>query len=127
VCHQTVSLVARHLEANGIPTVVFGTARDIVEHCGVARFVFVDFPLGNPCGRPYDTEGQHRILEMGLDLLETATEPRTTVVAPDVWGPDTTWKDLIFTEERPFLEGEAYDNWMAAKAKYRRLKAQGQT
>ncbi len=118
-----MSLVARHLEANGIPTVVFGTARDIVEHCGVARYVFVDFPLGNPCGKPYDVDMQHEILELGLDLLETATEPRTTVVAPHEWGPDTTWKDLIFTEERPFLEGEAYDNWMAAKAKYRRQKA----
>ena len=32
VCHQTVSLVARHLEANGIATVVMGCAKDIVEH-----------------------------------------------------------------------------------------------
>ncbi len=50
VCHQTVSLVARHLEENGVPTVIMGTARDIVEHCGVARLVFSDFPLGSPCG-----------------------------------------------------------------------------
>ena len=35
MCHQTVSLVARHLEASGIPTVVVGCARDIVEECGV--------------------------------------------------------------------------------------------
>src|SRR5204862_8193502 len=40
VCHQTVSLVARHLEANGLPTVVMGCAKDIVEYCGVPRFVF---------------------------------------------------------------------------------------
>ncbi len=32
VCHQTISLVARHLEANGISTVVMGCAKDIVEH-----------------------------------------------------------------------------------------------
>ena len=32
-----MSLVSRHLEANGIPTVVIGSARDIVEECGVAR------------------------------------------------------------------------------------------
>jgi D-proline reductase (dithiol) PrdB len=38
VCHQTVSLVARHLETNGIPTVIVGSALDIVEHCGVPRF-----------------------------------------------------------------------------------------
>jgi len=40
-----VSLVARHLEASGIPTVIMGCARDIVEHCGVPRFLFSDFPL----------------------------------------------------------------------------------
>ena len=55
-----MSLVARHLESHGIPTVVLGAARDIVEECGVARFVFTDFPLGNPCGRPHDPETSRR-------------------------------------------------------------------
>mgnify|MGYP003704790209 CR=1 FL=1 len=41
-----MSLIARHLEQNGIPTVVIGSARDIVEYTAVARFVFTDFPLG---------------------------------------------------------------------------------
>ncbi|MHC2334097.1 hypothetical protein ACVIW0_003386 [Bradyrhizobium sp. USDA 4454] len=44
VCHQTVSLVARHLEANGIPTVVMGCAKDIVEHAAVPRFLFSRLP-----------------------------------------------------------------------------------
>ena len=57
-----MSLVSRHLEANGIPTVVIGSARDIVEECGVARFLFSDFPLGNPCGKPYDVEMQRAIV-----------------------------------------------------------------
>ena len=43
VCHQTISLVSRHLEANGIPTVILAAARDIVEHVGVARVVHTDF------------------------------------------------------------------------------------
>lgn len=105
---------------------MFGTARDIVEHCGVPRFVFVDFPLGNPVGRPFDEVMQHDIMAMGLDLLETSSQPRTTVTAPMVWSDDATWKDLIFTNEQPFLEGEAYDNWMASKAKYRKKKAAGE-
>jgi hypothetical protein len=58
VCHQTVSLVARHLEANGIATVVMGCAKDIVEHAAVPRFLFSDFPLGNSAGRPHDPESQ---------------------------------------------------------------------
>jgi D-proline reductase (dithiol) PrdB len=126
VCHQTVSLVARQLEAAGIPTVLFGTAKDIVEHCGVARFVFSDFPLGNSCGRSFDAVQQHQVLELGLQLLEHATAPRTTVQAPDVWGDDDTWKQLIFTEEQPFLSGEALENWLAAKQRYRDQRAAAQ-
>jgi hypothetical protein len=125
VCHQTVSLVARHLEANGIPTVVFGAARDIVEYCGVPRFVFTNFPLGSTCGRPFDPANQREIVEAGLRLLETAQAPVPTVVTPYVWSDDDSWKRLIFSKEQPFLEGEAYENWMKAKEKYRELKDGG--
>ena len=95
MCHQTVSLAARHLEASGIPTVVIGSARDIVEECGVARFLFVDFPLGNPCGKPNDVEMQTEIADMAVDLLERAFVPRTTVQAPFVWDAedDAGWRD----------------------------------
>lgn len=92
MCHQTVSLVARHLEAAGIPTVVVGSARDIVEECAVARFLFVDFPLGNPCGKPWDTAMQDRILAEALDLLDGARAPRTTVQSAERW--DDTGADL---------------------------------
>jgi len=88
-----VSLVARHLEANGIPTVVIGSARDIVEECGVARFLFSDFPLGNPCGKPYDRSMQRQIVGAALDLLQSATQARTTVQVPFVWSEDESWKD----------------------------------
>ena len=54
VCHQSVSLAARALEAAGIATVVMGCAKDIVEYVGVPRLLFSDFPLGNPAGRPKD-------------------------------------------------------------------------
>jgi hypothetical protein len=91
VCHQTVSLVARHLEENGISTVLTGSARDVVEECGVARFLFTDFPLGNPCGRPGDAAMQHAIVGMALNLLERAWMPRTTVQTPFQW-PDEAWR-----------------------------------
>ena len=93
MCHQTVSLVARHLEAHGIATEILGSARDVVEHCGVPRFVFTDFPLGNPCGKPYDAAMQHAIVGLGLDLLEKAFVPRTTVQTPFVWSEDQSWRD----------------------------------
>jgi hypothetical protein len=92
VCHQSVSLVARHLEANGIATVVMGCAKDIVERCGVARFLFSDFPLGNSAGKPHDAASQEMTLELALALLETAAEPRTTLQSPLRWSESAEWK-----------------------------------
>lgn len=87
-----MSLTARHLEAAGIPTVVLGCAKDIVESAGVARFLFSDFPLGNSCGKPGDVAMQRDILSMALDLLDSARAPRTTVQTPFRWAEDAAWK-----------------------------------
>jgi len=87
-----VSLVARQLETKGISTVVIGSARDIVEQCGVPRFVFTDFPLGNPCGKPGDSMMQREIVGIALDLLETARHPRTTVQTPFNWDTTGEWR-----------------------------------
>ena len=76
-----------------MPTVVMGAGRDIVEHCGVPRFLFTDFPLGNPVGRPGDASMQRQGVEMALDLLEHAFAPRTTVQTPFVWSDDHGWRD----------------------------------
>lgn len=88
-----MSLVARELEASGITTVVLGSARDIVEECGVPRFLFTDFPLGNPCGKPNDSSMQREIVGYALDLLESARLPRTTVQTPFHWDKEASWKE----------------------------------
>lgn len=119
-----MALAARHLEANRIPTVVFGCARDIVERCGVARFVWSDFPLGNPTGRPGDASMQREIVGLGLALLESARAP-VTVTTPYAWGPDEAWKVKCFTRERPFLTVDATDKWLRRKEAYRQMKAGG--
>ena len=110
-----MSLAARHLEANGIPTVLFGCARDIVEHCAVPRFVFSDFPLGNPTGKPYDLDMQRAVLSLGLDLLVSASAPGTTVVTPYEWSADHSWKDKVFSKAQPFLDPEATRTWLERK------------
>jgi len=92
VCHQTLSLVARHLEANGISTVVMGCAKDIVEHAAVPRFLFSDFPLGNSAGKPHDPDSQAFTLELALRVLEAAPGPQTTVQSPLRWSDDASWK-----------------------------------
>ena len=122
-----MSLVARHLEENGIPTVIIGAARDIVEHCGVARFLFVDFPLGNPCGEPDKVDMQRAIFSQALDLLESAEGPNTTIRAPFDWSGGQRWKDLIFTQEQPFQDPEEEREWKEKKELYRKLKAEGKT
>ena len=92
VCHQTTALVARHLEANGISTVVMGCAKDIVEHAAVPRFLFSDFPLGNSAGKPHDAASQAFTLELALKVLESAPGPQTTVQSPLRWSEDASWK-----------------------------------
>jgi len=87
-----VSLAARHLEANGIPTVIMGCAKDIVEYCGVPRFLFSDFPLGNSAGRPFDVDSQRQTLELALRVLESAPGARTTMQSPLRWSEDASWK-----------------------------------
>jgi len=92
VCHQSIALAARALEAAGIATVVMGCAKDIVEHVGVPRLLFSDFPLGNAAGRPKDRESQTFTLELALKVLETAPAARTTVQSPLVWSASPDWK-----------------------------------
>lgn len=87
-----MGLVARHLEEHGIATVIMGCAKDIVEHCGVPRFVWSDFPLGNSAGRPFDAASQALTLELALRLLESAPAARTTVASPLRWTGDPAWK-----------------------------------
>jgi hypothetical protein len=80
------------LEENGIATLVMGCAKDIVEHCGVPRFLFSDFPLGNAAGRPRDPESQAFTLQLALRVLEAAPAARTTVQSPLRWSADPSWK-----------------------------------
>jgi glycine/betaine/sarcosine/D-proline reductase family selenoprotein B len=92
VCHQTISLVARALEAADISTVVMGCAKDIVEHAAVPRFLFSDFPLGNSAGKPHDKASQALTLELAFRLLETAPGPQITMQSPLRWASDAVWK-----------------------------------
>lgn len=87
-----MSLIARYLEENGIPTVIMGCAKDIVEHVGAPRFLFSDFPLGNAAGKPDDVGSQAFTMDLALKVLESAIGPRTTVQSPLRWSDDASWK-----------------------------------
>ena len=116
-----MSLISRVLEAAGIPTLIIGSALDIVEHCGVPRFVFTDLPLGNPCGLPYDDIMHRSIVDTALDTLESAQAPRTIVNTPHRW-PEEDWK-AEYMAVRPEDAAE-----LAAKGRERReMRAQLKT
>ena len=87
-----MSLLARHLESNGIITLIIGSAIDIIEHCGAPRYLHNDFPLGNPCGAPYDEAMQLEIMKQGLALIEKAEQARTTQRTSYRW-KDDTWRE----------------------------------
>ena len=118
-----MSLVSRYLEENGIPTVVIAAARDIVEHCGAAPFS-CRFPSAVR-GEPFDVEQQRAILDLGFKLLEEASASRTTEMAPFEWSQGSEWKELVFTEARPWKSGEDEQDWLRKKALYKSLKAEG--
>lgn len=101
-----------------MPTVIIGSALDIVEHCAVARFLFVDFPLGNPCGKPWDAHMQLRIVRHSLSLLEHAGQPMTTDYSPETWGDDG-WRDRYM---QVTAENRAELARMGAELRWRRAQ-----
>jgi len=64
---------------------------DIVNHCGVPRFLYNDMPLGNPLGRPDDRTMQRQTLHQALDLVAAASGP---VIAQTEfqWSSDDAWR-----------------------------------
>ena len=90
MCHQTVSLVARHLEENGIPTLCLGSALDILRAGQPPRAAFVDYPLGHSAGRPFDEADQLAVVTAALRAFEDITTPGGLVTLPNRW-PEVSW------------------------------------
>ncbi|MGR8919718.1 MAG: hypothetical protein ACU85V_08865 [Gammaproteobacteria bacterium] len=87
-----MSLVARHLEANGIPTLCLGSAKDILEAGRPPRAVFVDYPLGHSAGKPLDPDDQMSVVGSAVAAFETITAPATLITLPHTWGDDA-WRE----------------------------------
>lgn len=83
-----MGLVARVVEEMGIPTVYVGTGRDLTKQVMPPRSMFLNFPMGNPFGRPQDVEMQTKILREAMELATTATSPGEMVDMPYDWGED---------------------------------------
>jgi D-proline reductase (dithiol) PrdB len=116
VCHQTVGLTARALEKAGLPTIIIGSARDILDEVGVPRFAFTDLPLGNPVGPPGDEEQQRTTLRTALEFAALARHPRSSVVIPVEWTGSPDWRSTYMSVDDPAALRAAGDGRRAEQA-----------
>lgn len=70
LCHQSISLVARAVEAAGIPTMTIAVDKEVVESVRPPRAALYQGELGNVAGRPNFPEQQRRVLDEALRLIE---------------------------------------------------------
>jgi len=75
LCHQSVGLVARALELEGIPTMTLAVVKEVVESVRPPRVAFYDGEPGTVSGFPNFPEHQRRILDEALRLIEPMDQP----------------------------------------------------
>ena len=91
-----MGLIARIVEAQGIPTLVYCTVRDITAKVRPPRAAFLDYPVGNAAGRPNDAADQRAVIEAGLRSLHQFTAPGSIIDLPFTWnGNDRSWEEEI--------------------------------
>ena len=107
MCHQSVGLIAREIEARGIPTISMSSAYSITAAVNPPRAVYLDYPLGHTAGKPDDKPVQRRIMIDTLSALDSIQVPGTIRELAYEWSDDDTWKDLAM---RPKPGGGHSDN-----------------
>jgi hypothetical protein len=65
--------MAHVIEARGTPTLVIGTALDIISKVTPPRAVFVDHPVGRTFGPPHDRARNETVLTAALNELPMFT------------------------------------------------------
>jgi D-proline reductase (dithiol) PrdB len=70
LCHQSIGLVARALELEGVPTMTLAVVKDVVEAVRPPRVALYDGEPGTVSGLPNFPEHQRRILDEALRLIE---------------------------------------------------------
>ena len=98
MCHQSVGLIAREVEAAGIPTLCMTSAYDITQAVNPPRAAFLDYPLGHQTGKPDNPANQRAIVLAALSAFETISKPGTIVELPYVWDAnDRRWEETDYT------------------------------
>lgn len=89
-----MGLVARVLEAAGIPTVTLEMIWEYNRLIGIPRVAAIEHPFGRPFGDVGDRATQRAVLTAALAVFEQAREPGQVVHLPFVWHQtpeDTKW------------------------------------
>ncbi len=87
-----MGLIARRVEADGIPTVSMTSALSITRSVRPPRAVFLDYPLGHSAGKPGDPELQRRIVRAALAAVNELQRPGAVKMLPHHWSCDDAWK-----------------------------------
>jgi D-proline reductase (dithiol) PrdB len=80
-----VPVLARWIEAAGIPTVTVTMMPSVAEERRAPRIVGVEFPFGHPFGMAGDRGMQRRVLELALRVLAGARAFGTRVDLDVEW------------------------------------------
>jgi hypothetical protein len=80
-----VPVLARWIEAAGIPTVIVTMMPSVAEERRAPRIVGVEFPFGHPFGMPHDSDMQRTALELALRVLAGAASFGTRVDLDVEW------------------------------------------
>ncbi len=85
MCNQTVGLVQREIEYQGISTVGISIVREISEKVKPPRTYFLKYPFGHAVGEPFNKNQQITIFKECLDVLESTQEPGVIIDSPYRW------------------------------------------
>jgi hypothetical protein len=83
-----VGLVARVIEAAGIPTVTLNMIWVYQAIVGMPRVAAIEHPFGRPYGDVGDADTQTAVLRAALRVIEQAREPGHVEHLPFVWHED---------------------------------------
>lgn len=102
MCHRSTSIIARALEARGMPTITTSTSWEMSEQYKPPRVAWLDFPLGCSAGRPHQPELQRDILRTALNMTPEYGEPWAIRKLPHQWSPDGS-REWVEEMDRLFL------------------------
>lgn len=75
LCHQTLGIVARQLEKNGIPTIMISVDRALTDRVRPPRTAYYAGEFGMVAGKPNWKQFQTRILDESLRWIESFDQP----------------------------------------------------